>query len=185
MFLPLFIVTSAIFTIIAIAADRYRVMIYRQTPQRRETLITVAIVWVISLCVSAPQFYEYSIYTNVNPVTNRTQTHCGSYEIEEDFKVGYASTVFVLSYCVPLVILVICYIRIGLLVWRHAKRFRESRPPSSNNNCGQPGTHLEDVITARSVKVLKMLVSITVAFVLLWTPYFILFAIQVIYTRGL
>ena len=181
MFIPLFTVTSAIYTIIAIAADRYRVMIYRRMLLLKETLVVVAIVWVLSICVSAPQLYEYSVYSEVNEVINITQTHCGSWGIVENFEVIYASIVFVLSYSVPLLVLVFCYTSIAILVLKHAKRFQSNSSACTNNNIrnSSSGSQLETVITTRKVKVLKMLISITIAFVVLWTPCFILFALQV------
>ena len=181
MFIPLFTVMSAISTMIAIAADRYRVMIYRRTLYRWETVIIVCIIWLISFCISSPQLYEYNIYQKTKGTTNQTQISCGSEGIVEGFETIYASVVFLLAYCLPLIILTVCYIRISFLVWKHARRFQlnQTRLQDSTSARNNGGGQLEKMVSARQVKVLKMLISITVAFVLLWTPFFILFAIQV------
>ena len=181
MFIPLFTVTSSICTIICIAGDRYRVMIYRQTLYRSESLVIVCLIWLLAFSVSAPQLYEYNVYYKTNEVTKTVQKSCGSEGIVEHFETTYAAIVFVLVYCLPVIILAVCYVRISALVWKNARRFRSTlselpnNDPTNSNNSSQ----LESMISARKIKVLQMLISITIAFVVLWTPYFILFAIQV------
>ena len=187
MFIPLLTVTSSICTIICIAGDRYRVMIYRQTLHRWESIVVVCLIWLVAFCVSAPQLYEYNIYYKTNEATNSVQLSCGSERIVEQFETIYAIVVFVLLYCLPLLILAFCYIRISALVWKNAKRIRSTvaaELPTNNPTNSNHIRQLESMISARKIKVLQMLISITVAFVVLWTPYFILFAIQVRITES-
>ena len=183
MFIPLLTVTSSICTIICIAGDRYRVMIYRQTLYRWESMVIVCLIWLVAFCVSAPQLYEYNIYYKTNQATNSVQISCGSEGIVEQFETIYAAIVFVLLYCLPVFILAFCYIRISALVWKNAKRIRSTIAELPYNNPTNT-TQLESMISARKIKVLQMLISITAAFVVLWTPYFILFAIQVCITES-
>ena len=181
MFIPLLTVASTICTIICIAGDRYRVMFYKQTLNRLESTAIVCLIWLVAFCVSAPQLYEYNIYNKTNPDLNRVQLSCGSEGIVEKFETIYAAIVFVLLYCLPVLVLAFCYIRISALVWKNAKRMRSmvAELPTNNPTNDNQTNQLESMISTRKVKVLQMLISITVAFVLLWTPYFILFAIQV------
>lgn len=181
MFIPLFTVSSAICTIVAIAGDRYRVMVHRRTLYRWETLVIVCLIWLLSFCISAPQLYEYNVYYRKNENTNTIQKACGSEGIVKHFETIYAIIVFVLAYCIPLIILAMCYIKISALVWKHGKRFRStvSQPPNNNSLNNISNSQLQVMISARKIKVFRMLISITIAFIVLWTPYFILFAIQV------
>ena len=178
----MFSVMSSISTIIAIAADRYRVMVRRRLLARCGALVAVGITWLISFCVSAPQLYEYNIYYIPHSETNQTQKTCGSEGIVENFSTIYASFVLVLAFCVPYLILTACYVRILIFVRSHTRRFMLSRSQksentttTSTNSCGP----LDSLVAARNAKVLKMSMAITVAFGLLWTPFFILFAVQV------
>ena len=174
---------ASISTMVAIAADRYRVMVRRQALARYETLIIICVTWLVAFCISAPQLYEYNIYHIHNNETNLTQMTCGSEGIVEHFETVYAATVFILAYCVPFLVLVICYVKVLALIQRHTNRFRLSRN-SSNITTTKNSVPIDSVLSARKVRVLKMLVAITVAFGALWTPYFILFAIQVIPSAG-
>ena len=180
MFIPKFIIMSAISTIVAIAADRYRVMIYQKHLFRRGALISVGIIWLTAACFSAPQVYEYNAYEITDLEHNQTLVACGSEGIVEHFETIYAS-VFLLAYLVSFLMMAVFYSRISYVVWKHAMRFRSAQQEFpdetdiTNNGCRR----LEKRISARKLKVLKMLVSVTVTFVALWTPYFILFAMQV------
>ena len=182
-FIPLFIVMAAISTIVTIAGDRYRVMIKRKSLQRWEPLVMVGIVWLISCFISSPQLYEYRVYYKRNEETNQTQKVCGSEGIAEHFETVYASFVFVLAYCVPLLILLFCYVKITLLVLKHGKHFRHTDAETQSNANEavtiQNSDQLETRISKRKEKVLKMLIAIAASFIVLWTPYFILFAVQV------
>ena len=182
-FIPLFIVMAAIFTIVVIAVDRFRVMLYRKTLYRWKSLVVVGLIWLVSCGISAPQLYEYSVYYKTNEETNRTQKVCGSEGLAEHFETVYAAAVFVLAYCVPLLILLICYTQISVLVWKHGKRFRSTDSEILNNDAAtiRNSGQLETRISKRKVKVLKMLIAIAVSFIVLWTPYFILFAVQVMF----
>ena len=72
MFIPKFIIISAISTIVAIAADRYRVMIYQKHLFKKGALISVGIIWLTAACFSAPQVYEYNVYEIMESGYNRT-----------------------------------------------------------------------------------------------------------------
>ena len=184
MFVPKFIIMSAVFTILAVAADRYRVMMSRKRLGRRGALIVVCMIWLAAVCYSAPQFYEYNIYEIADePAANETLTACGSDGIVDHFETVYASVLLV-TYFISFLLLNIWYGRISYYVWQHARRFQSAQAQSENPTEGAveyaiSGGRLEEMISKRKIRVLKMLISVTAAFVLLWTPYFVLFAIKV------
>ena len=180
----MFVVVAAITTIVVIAGDRFRVMVRRKTLHRWEAPLVVGIVWLVACVISAPQLYEYRVYYKTNAETNQTQKVCGSEGIVEHFETVYAAIVFVLAYCIPLLVLLVCYVRISLLVWKHGKRFMHSDAEVQSNEAAtiqhhQNSDQLETQLSKRKKKVLKMLIAIAVSFIVLWTPYFILFAIKV------
>ena len=77
------------------------------------------------------------------------------------------------------------YSRIAYVIWKHARRFRSAPQefPDETDVANYGCRRLEKRISARKIKVLKLLFSVTVSFVALWTPYFILFAMQVSKTK--
>ena len=180
MFFPTFIIMSTIFTIVATATDRYRVMIRHQTLSKRGAFIIVGIIWVVSAAISAPQIYEYNVYKSVDDDTNMTLTACGSEGIVEQFETIYASCLMVVYY-VSSLMLTICYGRIAFVVWKNAKRFQVTQTEQLNSTSVtfNSGSRLGKKISARKIKVFKMLASVTLTFIFLWTPYFVLFSVQV------
>ncbi|KAL4234765.1 hypothetical protein ACF0H5_006407 [Mactra antiquata] len=122
MFLPLLSVMSAIFTVVAIAIDRYRSIVNRRHIYRRGALTVVGIIWIASALFSAPQIYEYNTYFN----TEGNYTACGSEDIVEHFETVYASFAFCGGYLIPLLIIAFCYTKVFLCVWRHGKRFKNT-----------------------------------------------------------
>ena len=166
---------------VVIAGDRFRVMMKGKTLHHWKCLVVVGIVWLVACIISSPQLYEYRVYYKRDEETNQTQKVCGSEGIVEHFETVYAAIVFVLAYFLPLLILLICYVKISLFVWRHGERFRHTDTETQNNEAAtsQIGDQLETRISKRKEKVLKMLITIAVSFIVLWTPYFILFAVKV------
>ena len=184
MFVPKFIIMSAVFTILTVAADRYRVMIHRKTLDRRGALIVVCVIWIVAACFSSPQFYEYNVYEIAHEAEgNDTIIACGSEGIVEHFETVYAS-IFLLTYFIAVLLLNFWYGRISYFIWKHARRFQsaqahdESPAEGDHENTVSFG-RLEEMISKRKIRVLKMLISLTGTFVILWTPYFVLFALKV------
>ena len=179
MFIPHFIVISATATKVMLAADRYRMVIQSKTIQVKKAVIIVGLIWAYSFCLASPHFYEYNVYSTSNETTNQTQIHvrvaCGSEGIVANFEAIYAGIVFLMSYCIPVVLFVAFYARIWYFIWKHNRAFQKawSRQPETARGS------LPDRMSAKHVKVLKMLMSVTGAFIVLWMPYFILFVIKV------
>jgi hypothetical protein len=170
---------GAIFTIVAIAIDRYRVIVTQKQLYRQGALTAIIVIWIGSVFVSAPQIYEYNVYNDRSEYnSNITYKSCGSEGIVEHFETIYASLVFVFAFLVPLFILVVCYTQIMLYVWRHGRRFRATCMRSSGNRPNEE-RRANKMLTTRMVRLVKMLIWITVTFVALWTPYFIIFAMTV------
>lgn len=187
MFMPKLSVMGAILTIVAIAIDRYRVIVIQKHINRRGALTAIACIWLTSILVSAPQLYEYNVYEDTDEYnSNVTYISCGSEGIVEHFETVYASCVFVFAFLVPLFILFICYMKLLLYVWRHGKRFRktqEHRVGESTLKALQKQVRrngrINKMLSVRMVRILKMLIWITATFVGFWTPYFIIFGMTV------
>lgn len=107
-----------------------------------------------------PQLYEYSTYRKEEDEYNITS--CGAHGIVENFETVYACVAIVLSYAVPLIIITICYFKIMRYVWKVGKT-------SSEN----------DIQVLKRMKVVKILLLITIVFILLWSPFFVLFGMEV------
>ncbi|VDH95133.1 G protein-coupled receptor 103 [Mytilus galloprovincialis] len=159
MFLPLLTVSSSIYTMVAIAVDRYKEILKLEKLTTVRTSNIVLGTWIWSLVISSPQLYEYSTYRKEEDEYNITS--CGAHGIVENFETLYACVAIVLSYAVPLIIITICYSKIMRYVWKVGKT-------SSEN----------DIQVLKRMKVVKILLLITIVFILLWSPFFVLFGME-------
>jgi len=184
MVIPLISVSSAIYTMVALAVDRYRTVVLQKTLSRRNALYGVVAIWLWSFIVSAPQIYEYNIYLDIDD-DNHTYKSCGSEGIVENFEAYYASAVVVIAYIIPFVALLVCYSRIVFYVWTHGRRLRRNASimPSVSSTLAVPqqnnAERRDKMLSMRMIKIIKMLMSVTGVFLVLWTPYFVIFGINV------
>ncbi|XP_052075698.1 neuropeptide FF receptor 2-like isoform X1 [Mytilus californianus] len=160
MFIPLLSISSSISTMVAIAVDRFREIIKRHKLLSKQAMYVIMVSWVWSVVVSSPQLYEYSVYSNYDEEYNVTS--CGSHDIVENFETVYAVIVIVLSYVVPLILITISYVKIMIFVWKTGK-----------NVAGK-----ESQVLKKRMKIVRLLITITVVFALLWSPYFALFGME-------
>ncbi|XP_063443091.1 QRFP-like peptide receptor [Mytilus trossulus] len=159
MFLPLLTVSSSIYTMVAIAVDRYKEILKLEKLTTKRASNIVLGTWIWSLVISSPQLYEYSTYRKEEDDYNITS--CGAHGIVENFETLYACVAIVLSYAVPLIIITICYFKIMRYVWKVGKT-------SSEN----------DKQALKRMKVVRILLLITIVFVILWSPFFVLFGME-------
>lgn len=155
---------------VAISFDRLFAITQQKLMRFRVTACVIALIWVISLATSAPQLYEYSVSVKVEEYDNDTHVSCGSHDIPENFETVYASIVLVVSYILPLILIAANYGRLVVFLYKKSN-------PSTGTRVGQGGNQ----VMRSTVKVLKLLICLTVIFIILWMPYFILFTIEVRY----
>lgn len=183
--MPLVCILASIFTIVAIAIDRYRSIVLNKRLCQRGAFITSAFIWIGSFVGSSPQLYEYNIYLAEDKlIPNYTYTSCGSEGIINYFETVYASCIFIVAFLVPLFILFFCYTKLLLFVWNHGKRLKKEVMAVPCNNTPAVRTpvyrsQLTRMLSRRMVMLLKMLFCISATFVILWTPYFIIFGLVV------
>lgn len=147
---------------VAIAIDRTREIIYGKKLTLQEARKIIFGIWLWSIATSSPQIYEYSAYVKYDEEYNITS--CGSHDIVENFETIYASVVIVISYVIPLVLITINYARIIIFVWK----------------AGNTLAAIESQVLKKRMRIVRLLITVTVVFVLLWSPYFVLFGMEVL-----
>ncbi|KAL3859209.1 hypothetical protein ACJMK2_009438 [Sinanodonta woodiana] len=174
MFLPLMTVMASISTMVAIAIDRCQTIVRNRRLKVQRSLWIIAGIWLFSACVSSPQLYEYNIYDSSKENRTAMIKECGSHGIVKNFQTIYAACVFLIAYAIPLVLLLFGYTCIVLYIWKTSLIIRKQQQlehainPSGSSN----------PLSKKKIRVLKMLITIAVVFVLLWTPYFVIFALE-------
>ena len=145
---------------VAIALDRFREIVKQQKLMTKNVVYIISGIWIWSVMVSAPQLYEYSIYERYEHGQNVTS--CGSHDIVEHFETIYAIVIIVISYTLPLILITVSYAGILAYIWKTVD--------------GRVSEHLQI-----KMKIVRVVVIITVVFILLWSPYFVMFGMEVSY----
>uniref|UniRef100_A0AAY4BHC3 Neuropeptide FF receptor 1 n=1 Tax=Denticeps clupeoides TaxID=299321 RepID=A0AAY4BHC3_9TELE len=148
-------VSASVFTLVAIAVDRFRCIVYPFQPKL--TLLvakaTIVLIWVLALVIMCPSAAMLTVervedhYMVHNKDYNQTSPLYRCYENwpDPEMRKIYTMVLFTHIYLVPLTLITLMYGRIGVKL---------SRP----------------VISHKKIKVIKMLSVVALLFMLSWLP---------------
>ncbi|XP_036952850.1 tachykinin receptor 1a isoform X2 [Acanthopagrus latus] len=115
-FFPIAAVFASIYSMTAIALDRYMAIIHplKQRMSSTETKVVVGVIWVLALLLAFPQYY----YSTTDQLPDRVVCYIDwpDYEVC-DFKKIYFVCVAVLLYFLPLLVMGCAYLVVGLTLW--------------------------------------------------------------------
>ena len=162
-------IVSSILTLTAIAVDRFYAIIHPlkalhiQTVTR--TLMLLVVIWVVSFALVSPQLFvqrlEPVIVISLDPPSLSFADQCVEYFPSRYYALAYTLIFYVLLYLVPILIMAIAYGSIA-----HTLRIR--------GPIGETPDYMAD--TQRRLldkrRVVRMLATIVVTFVILWFPFF-------------
>ena len=120
------------------------------------------------MAISVPTLLEYSVTVVHVTQGNTTETHqsCGS-QTSRDFSLTNAIFVFIVSYVIPVILMLKNYMQVAVFVWRKGRRIRD--------NSGITGKSLDSFhLFKHRIKFVKLLVLVAVIFTLSWFPFFVL-----------
>ncbi|KAL0964686.1 hypothetical protein UPYG_G00327580 [Umbra pygmaea] len=159
-FYPITAMFSSIYSMAAIAVDRYMAIIYPLKPRlsSTSTKIVIGLIWAVAFSLAFPQCY-YSV-TQYHPprticLVNWPDDYGGMHHLT------YQIATIILIYVLPLLVMLITYSLIGQTLWG-------SEIP------GEATGHCQNQIQAKR-KVVKMLIVVVMTFALCWLPYHIYF----------
>ncbi|XP_061449357.1 neuropeptide FF receptor 1-like [Rhineura floridana] len=165
-------VSSSVFTLVAIAVDRFHCIVYPFKPKLTlfQALNTIAIIWVLAIAIMCPsavmltvaqQEDSYMVY-NDNQSTAYPLYSCYEAWPDSEMRKVYTTVLFAHIYIVPLTLITVLYGRIGLKLYR-------SSGPVSQHQVGSED-RCNTAVSRRKVKVIKMLVLVALLFMLSWLP---------------
>ncbi|XP_056136103.1 tachykinin receptor 3a [Lampris incognitus] len=159
-FFPVTSVFASIYSMTAIAVDRYMAIIHPLKPRLSATATKVIIVciWILAVVLAFPLCFFSTILT----LPRRTICHV-AWPRKTDDPFMYHIIIAVLVYLLPLVVMGITYTIVGATLWGG-----EIPGDSSDNYHGQ--------LQAKR-KVVKMMIIVVVTFALCWLPYHIYFIV--------
>ncbi|XP_030630808.1 neuromedin-K receptor [Chanos chanos] len=159
-FFPVAAVFASIYSMTAIAVDRYIAIIHPLKPRlsAKVTRGVITCVWVLAVGLAFPLCF----FSRTRQIPQRTLCYV-DWPRSTDHSVMYHIIVAVLVYLLPLVVMGITYTIVGLSLWG-------SQIPgnSSQNNQNQ--------LRAKR-KVVKMMMVVVVTFALCWFPYHVYFIV--------
>ncbi|KAM9822747.1 substance-P receptor-like isoform 2-T2 [Syngnathus typhle] len=115
-FFPIAAVFASIYSMTAIALDRYMAIIHplQQRMSSTETKVVVGVIWVLALLLAFPQYY----YSNIEQYPERVVCFIDWPEYTIcDFKKMYYVCVAILIYFLPLLVMGCAYLVVGLTLW--------------------------------------------------------------------
>ncbi|ODM99928.1 Neuropeptide Y receptor, partial [Orchesella cincta] len=157
-FVQVLSVNVSVFTLSAIALDRYRAILYPFKAIRiskREGIYAVLTIWSLSLVLALPQELDYKVIEMAE--NGIYKPFCAPVSLSETFRIYYIYTLVVIQYVLPLLIISVAYARMATRLW----------------GTSTPGNKEEsrDENTLRNKKkVVKMLAVVVLLFALCWLP---------------
>nr|XP_033803529.1 substance-P receptor [Geotrypetes seraphini]XP_033803530.1 substance-P receptor [Geotrypetes seraphini] len=162
-FFPISAVFASIYSMTAIALDRYMAIIHPLQPRLSATAtkVVICVIWVLAFLLAFPQGY-YAITENM---TYRVVCYV---EWPEDnthvYQKTYQICVTVLIYFLPLLVIGCAYTVVGITLWA-------SEIP------GDSSDRYHEQVTAKR-KVVKMMIVVVCTFAVCWLPFHIYFLLQ-------
>uniref|UniRef100_A0A7N9AX71 Substance-K receptor n=1 Tax=Mastacembelus armatus TaxID=205130 RepID=A0A7N9AX71_9TELE len=158
-FFPITAMFSSIYSMAAIAVDRYMAIIYPLKPRlsSTSTKVVIALIWIVAISLAFPQCY-YSVTRVYDPRTvcmvDWPDDYGGKHQL------SYQFAVILLVYLLPLLVMALTYSLVARSLW--------------GGHIPGEAYHYHNQIKAKR-KVVKMMVIVVVTFTLCWLPYHIYF----------
>ncbi|XP_066534345.1 substance-K receptor [Hoplias malabaricus] len=159
-FFPITAVFSSIYSMAAIAVDRYMAIIHplKMRLSSTTTKLVIAVIWIVAFSLAFPQCF----YSSTKVYSHRTVCMV---EWPDDYggkhQLSYQIAVIILIYLLPLLVMLVTYSLVGQRLWG-------SKIP------GEASDHYQNQIQAKR-KVVKMMIVVVTTFAICWLPYHIYF----------
>ncbi|XP_043940339.1 neuropeptide FF receptor 1-like [Protopterus annectens] len=164
-------VSASVFTLVAIAVDRFRCIVHPFKPKLTllKAINTIVIIWVLAVAIMCPSAVVLTVdevenhYVVYNHEQNQSYPLHSCYEAWPDGEMRkiYTTVLFAHIYVAPLVLIIFIYGRIGI------KLYKSSAPVSDHMGEGQEG---RTTVSKKKIKAIKMLIIVALLFMLSWLP---------------
>ncbi|XP_042324724.1 neuropeptide FF receptor 2 isoform X2 [Sceloporus undulatus] len=160
-------VSASVFTLVAIAVDRFHSIVYpfKQKLTIWTAVVIIVIIWVLAIAIMCPsavmlKVEEEKHFRVVLDDGNKTSPiyWCREDWPNQDMRKIYTTVLFANIYLAPLSLIVIMYARIGITLFN-----------TSLLACGKQGQERHSV-QKKKLKVIKMLIIVALLFILSWLP---------------
>ncbi|XP_038558375.1 neuropeptide FF receptor 1 like 2 [Micropterus salmoides] len=172
-------VSASVFTLVAIAVERFRCIVYPLQPKPTVLVAKAAIllIWVLAVVIMCPAAMALTVekvpfhYMVCDDDFNHTFPLYTCYEnfANPQMRKVYTAVLFAHIYLVPLTVITLMYGSIGVKLCSSVVRNREPQLANATvqvggRRAGQP------MISQKKIKVIKMLILVALLFMLSWLP---------------
>uniref|UniRef100_A0A8D0GA35 Substance-K receptor n=1 Tax=Sphenodon punctatus TaxID=8508 RepID=A0A8D0GA35_SPHPU len=160
---PVTAVFVSIYSMTAVAADRYMAIIYPFKPKlsATNTKVIVGIIWLVAFGLAFPQCFYAEIIVSDDGMTKCTVDWPG--DIGGKHQLTYHIAVIVLIYLMPLMVMFVTYSIIGITLWGN------TFPGDEANRA-----YYQHRVTAKK-KFVRTMVVVVITFAICWFPYHVYF----------
>ncbi|EDL05338.1 neuropeptide FF receptor 2 [Mus musculus] len=160
-------VAASVFTLVAIAVDRFRCVVYPFKPKLtvKTAFVTIVIIWGLAIAIMTPSaimlhVQEEKYYRVRLSSHNKTSTvyWCREDWPRHEMRRIYTTVLFATIYLAPLSLIVIMYARIGASLFKTAAHCTGKQRP------------VQWHVSKKKQKVIKMLLTVALLFILSWLP---------------
>ncbi|XP_062400051.1 neuropeptide FF receptor 2a [Sardina pilchardus] len=165
-------VSASVFTLVAIAVDRFRCIVYpfKQKLTIPTATLIIIVIWVLAISIMCPSGVMLQV-TKEQTIRiylgdgNRTSPFywCRENWPNQEMRKIYTTVLFANIYLAPLSLIVIMYARIGITL------FKTSVPGTTGDKPGA-GHDNRHTVSKKKQRVIKMLLVVALLFVLSWLP---------------
>ncbi|XP_008334421.1 neuropeptide FF receptor 2a [Cynoglossus semilaevis] len=161
-------VSASVFTLVAIAVDRFRCIVYpfKQKLTISTATLIIVVIWALAISIMCPSGVmlqvtkEQTIQVLLGYDNKTTPFYwCRENWPNQEMRRIYTTVLFANIYLAPLSLIVIMYARIGITLFK-------TTVPSA----GKPGQNNRYTISKKKQRVIKMLLIVALLFILSWLP---------------
>ncbi|KAM4616855.1 neuropeptide FF receptor 1 like 2 [Polymixia lowei] len=176
-------VSASVFTLVAIAVERFRYIVYPLQPKLTILVAkaTIVLIWVLAVVIMCPAAVALTVeivpyhYMVDNDDFNLTYPLYTCYEnfTNPQMRKVYTTVLFAHIYLVPLTVITLMYGRIGVKLYSSvvSNRYPQEANPTVQVPARRSG---RPMVSQKKIRVIKMLIVVALLFMLSWLPLWIL-----------
>ncbi|KAL2078580.1 hypothetical protein ACEWY4_026265 [Coilia grayii] len=160
-------VSASVFTLVAIAVERFRCIVYPFQPKltQRQAIITIAFIWALAIIIMCPSAAtltvtkdDFHFMVDANNATYPLYT-CWEAWPDQSMRKIYTTVLFSHIYLAPVTLIVIMYTRVAIKLFKSPAQLREGRAEEDDRR-----------VYRRKIKVIHMLLIVAMLFTVSWLP---------------
>ncbi|KAG7492763.1 hypothetical protein MATL_G00018100 [Megalops atlanticus] len=160
-------VSASVFTLVAIAVERFRCIIYpfQQKLTQRQATVTIAFIWTLAITIMCPSAVTLTVsrdeYHIMVDSYNRTYPLYTCWEAwpDQDMRRIYTTVLFSHIYLAPVTLIVITYACIALKLFKSAATIRDAHAEDDGQR-----------VSRKKIRVINMLIIMALLFTVSWLP---------------